>query len=122
MAFTGTQPVKTADPGFDNYACGTNQAKSWALVDLSSGTITLTDGYNAASLSFNGSYIRLTFARAISNPVVHATLSNIAVSQFVVVSSTVVQIGMYTVTAGAFAQVNLSTATATLGVTVFGRQ
>lgn len=122
MGFTGAQPVATDDPGFNNYACGTNMPKSWALVDLSSGTITLTDGYNTASLAFNGSYIRVTFARAITNPVVHATLSTVAVPQFSVVSSTVVQIGMFEVVAGSFSQINLSATTATLGVTVFGRQ
>ena len=122
MAFTGAQPLKNADPGFNNYVCGTNQVKSWSLVDLNSGTITLTDGYNTSSITFNGSYIRVTFARAINNPVVHATLSSIAVSSFIVVSPTVVQIGMFTVSAGSFAQVNLSSTTATLGVTVVGRQ
>jgi hypothetical protein len=121
-AFTGTQPVKTADPGANNYACGTNMAKAWALVDIDTGTITLTDGYNAASLAFNGNNIRLTFARAITNPVVHATLNTAAISSALIVSSTVVQINMYTVTAGAIDSIDLSSGAWILGITVFGRQ
>ena len=120
--FTGTQPVKTADPGANNYACGTNIAKAWALLDIDSGTITTTDGYNAASFAFNSGNVVITFARAITNPVVHATLNAPAISSALIVSPTVVQINMYTVAAGVFAPLSLSSGAYIMGITVFGRQ
>ncbi len=73
--FVGTQPIKTADPGHNNVACGTNQAKAWGSITVTNNgsgvaIFTLNDGYNIASVAINPSdnhQLVITFARAMAN-------------------------------------------------------
>ncbi len=75
MAFTGAQPVKTADPGFNNYLCGTNVSKAWATLSVSGGAVTLDDGYNVVTVTVTSAYVEIDFARAFANVSYSATVS-----------------------------------------------
>lgn len=71
MKFTGTQPVSTADPGANNYACGTNMPKAWAHVSVvpsgGVGVVTVDDAYNIASITAATDHLVVTFARPMAS-------------------------------------------------------
>lgn len=64
--FTGTQPTKSADPGLNNMACGTNQVKAWGWLKSGAGTPVIEDGYNA-SVTLSGNAFVVAFARNMAN-------------------------------------------------------
>lgn len=70
VQFTGTQPAKGADPGANNIAIGTNQAKAWGyLTSDGLGGVSCVDGVNVASVALAGSNRgwTITFARGMGS-------------------------------------------------------
>jgi hypothetical protein len=73
LTFSGTQPIKTANPGQDNALHGANISKAWGSITvegLGGGavTITLEDGYNVATVTLDGtSGLQVNFARGMLN-------------------------------------------------------
>lgn len=69
--FSTPGPANNADPGYDNFACGANQCKVWAFLEIEGGTTTITwdDNYNNATAAITGGgiSITITFARALAN-------------------------------------------------------
>ena len=125
MTFTGTQPVKTADPGANNYMSATNVCKAWGIITLVSGTITLVDGYNIATVTATATDLTITFARnmATVNYAPVASFSGAYVPQIVIAGAN--QFAMQIINTpigGANNQVAPNFINTTVFVHVFGRQ
>lgn len=68
VQLAGAQPAKTADPGANNIAIGTNQIKAWAFITVDTNVVTYHDGMNFASFSIPiGAELDLVFARPMAN-------------------------------------------------------
>lgn len=66
VADGGGNPLKTA--GYANTALPLNQAKVWATINTSTGSIFLTDGFNVSSVAIGpGNKITINFASAFAN-------------------------------------------------------
>lgn len=133
VRLTGTQPAKNADPGANNIAIATNQAKAWGLLDSDGiGGVSCLDGLNVSSVALAGSNqgwtVTLARAMASTNYVVNATYQIVAggvsttawVAKTKVVSTTGFDILLQDSTTGTY--VDASSAVVAVGFTVMGRQ
>jgi len=69
LTITATQPSSSADPGANNRIHATNIPKAWAHVRVSSGGLSVIDGYNIQSVAVGTTTneCRVTFTRAMAN-------------------------------------------------------
>lgn len=131
LNMTATQPAATADPGANNQVHATNVAKAWARMPVGGGAVSISDGYNVASVSLSTmtNSLSVTFARAMANAnyaVVFGVEDDASVLAYPVINGTKSTSGfdfnLWSITGGG-ALVTLATAsTRKVSFQVFARQ
>lgn len=65
VPMTGSTPASTT--GFSNTLTKANTPKAWGYISVAAGVPTVTEGFNVASVGYNGTALRVTLATAMAN-------------------------------------------------------